>query len=72
MYRPTLSEVGLYGVHNFWIGLALLREAKLVDMDDRTHILNPRDYVHHNYNKNKLCIILFCFSYYMMILKKTC
>ena len=31
-------------------------------MDDRTHILNPRDYVHY-YNKNKLCIILFCFSY---------
>ena len=30
-------------------------------MDDRTHILNPRDYVHHYYNKNKL--VLFCFSY---------
>ena len=32
-------------------------------MDDRAHILNPWDYVHHYYNKNKLCIILFCFSY---------
>ena len=32
-------------------------------MDDRTHILNPRDNVHHYYNKNKLSIILFCFSY---------
>ena len=38
-------------------------------MDDRTHILNLRDYVHHYYiiiiyyNKNKLCIVLFCFSY---------
>ena len=31
-------------------------------MDDRTHILNPRDNVHHYYNKNKLCIILFYFS----------
>ena len=31
-------------------------------MDDRTHILNPRDYVHHFYNKNKLSIILFYFS----------
>ena len=32
-------------------------------MDDRTHIINPGDYVHHYYEKNKLCIILFCFSY---------
>ena len=31
-------------------------------MDDRTHILNPKDNVHHYYNKNKLCIILFYFS----------
>ena len=31
-------------------------------MDDHTYILNPRDNVHHYYNKNKLCIILFSFS----------
>ena len=31
-------------------------------MDDSTHILNPRNNVHHYYNKNKLCIILFYFS----------
>ena len=41
------------GVHIFWIGLALLRGTTLVDMDDCTHILNPRDNVHHYYNKNK-------------------
>ena len=33
-------------------------------MDDCTHSLNPRDNVHHNNNKNKLCIILFYFSNY--------
>ena len=31
-------------------------------MDDHKHILNPRDNVHPNYIKNKLCIILFYFS----------
>ena len=60
-FRSRPMEYTIFGLD--WIGLALLRETKLVDMDDRTHILNPRDYVHHYYNKNKLCIILFCFSY---------
>ena len=39
-------------------------------MDDRTHILNPRDNVHNYYIKNKLCIILFYFSNDKIIGKK--
>ena len=55
----SLSEVGLWSTQF----LDLLRETKLVHIDDRTHILSPGEYVHHYNNKNELCIILFPFSY---------